>query len=142
MTLKYNLSQSIQLKKTVTGFTLIELLVVATIIIILTTIGLVSYSQTLQNSRNAKRKADLEVARQALVLFKADNGYYPNSDYVGLSATIGVGYVSALPADPKPTLFSYTYAPANCVTTKCQNFVLGATLEVDSTTAAYTITNP
>lgn len=124
------------------GFSLIELLVVATIIILLTTIGLVSYSQALQNSRNAKRKADLEVARQALVLFKADNGYYPSSNYAGLTATLGTGYISALPVDPKGALYSYEYSPDNCIGVKCQTFILTATLEIGSGTSVYSIANP
>jgi len=128
--------------RTQSGFTMIELLVVATIIVILTTIGLVSYSQALQNSRNSRRKADLEVSRQALVLYKADNGSYPNTNYAGLSATLGAGYISVMPIDPKTPLYSYTYVPGNCVAAKCQTFTLGATLEVGSSTAAYSINNP
>ena len=124
------------------GFTMIELLVVATIIVILTTIGLVSYSQALQNSRNSRRKADLEVSRQALVLYKADNGSYPNTNYAGLAAILGSGYISVMPVDPKPTLYNYTYVPGNCVAAKCQTFTLGATLEVGSSTSLYSIANP
>ena len=61
------------------AFTLIELLVVSTIIIVLSTIGLVSYRQAGLNSRNAKRKADLEIMRQAMMLYKQDTGYYFSS---------------------------------------------------------------
>lgn len=58
------------------AFTMIELLVSATIIILLTAAGLVSFSQAAISSRNAKRKADLETIRQALTLYKQDNSYY------------------------------------------------------------------
>jgi type II secretory pathway pseudopilin PulG len=66
-------------KKRKVGFTMIELLVVATIIIVLSAVGLVSYRKAGESSRNAKRKADLEIVRQSLVLFRADNGYYPTA---------------------------------------------------------------
>lgn len=130
--------------KSLQGFTLIELLVTATIIIILTTIGLVSYSQALQGSRNARRKADLEIVRQALILYKADNGYYPDTNYAGLSsggAALGTGYIASLPTDPKAG-YLYTYAAGNCTTGRCQTFTLGATLEVGGTPTDYEITNP
>lgn len=130
------------------GFTMIELLVVATIIVVLTTIGLVSYSQALQNGRNAKRKSDLEVLRQGLVLFRADNGYYPNTDMAGLQSTLGTTYISSFPVDPKATqnsAFTYSYTPGTCSGSgpvKCQTFTLGAVLEVGGSTMNYTTTNP
>lgn len=67
------------------AFTLIELLVVSTIIIVLSTIGLVSYRQAGLNSRNAKRKADLEIMRQAMMLYKQDTGYYFSSSSLTFS---------------------------------------------------------
>jgi general secretion pathway protein G len=145
---KFNFRQIIQNVKSTSGFTMIELLVVTTIIILLTTIGLISYSQALQNSRNAKRKSDLEVIRQALVLFKADNGYYPSTDYDGLQAVLGTGYLSAIPTDPKSAqsaTFTYSYVPGTCSgvsPVKCQTFDLGASLESGSSTTDYSIANP
>ncbi len=62
------------------GFSIIELLVVATIIVVLSTIGLVSYRQATVSSRNAKRKADLETVRAALVMYRTDEGNYPDTD--------------------------------------------------------------
>lgn len=59
------------------GFTFIELLVSATIIIILTTIAAVAFRSAGVNARDAKRKADLEAVRQALVLYKTENVTYP-----------------------------------------------------------------
>lgn len=58
------------------AFTMIELLVSATVMILLTAIALVSFSQAMISSRNAKRKADLETMRQALTLHKQATGYY------------------------------------------------------------------
>ncbi len=64
-------------KRRKNGFTLIELLVVATIIVVLSAIGLVSFTNAGKSARNSKRKSDLETVRQALVLYKSDMGAYP-----------------------------------------------------------------
>lgn len=61
------------------AFTMIELLVSATVMILLTAIALVSFSQAMISSRNGKRKADLETMRQALTLYKQDYGSYAES---------------------------------------------------------------
>lgn len=65
------------MRKKRNGFTLIELLVVATIIVVLSAIGLVSFTNAGKSARNSKRKSDLETVRQALVLYKSDTGGYP-----------------------------------------------------------------
>jgi type II secretory pathway pseudopilin PulG len=59
------------------AFTLIELLVVATIIIVLATMGLVSYRTAVKNSHQAKCESDLQAIRQALVMYRSENGSYP-----------------------------------------------------------------
>lgn len=58
------------------GFTLIELLVVATIIVVLSAIGIVSYINSGQSARDSRRKADLENVRQAMILYRSENGDY------------------------------------------------------------------
>lgn len=97
-------------KRKKTGFTLIELLVVATIIIVLSAIGLVSFTNAGKSARNSKRKSDLETVRQALVLYKSDNGTYPalspssHAQYESLvsNSYLGNGYLSdPTPDDPK-----------------------------------------
>lgn len=122
------------------GFTMIELLVVTTIIIILTTIGIVSYRAASIKSRNSKRQADLETLRQALVLYRSQEGEYPpSSNYSDAAALAGFlqseGYLGqgTTFSDPK-TDASYTYVSDGTV------FSLGATLEPDDT--SYTATNP
>ncbi|HPS40706.1 MAG TPA: hypothetical protein PLQ50_01720, partial [Candidatus Woesebacteria bacterium] len=74
------------------AFTMIELLVATTIIILLTTIGLVSFRQASVSSRNAKRKADLETMRQALTLYKQDNNYYAPSSSITFSGLVSSLY--------------------------------------------------
>lgn len=100
------------------GFSLIELLVAATIIIILSSLGLVSYQKANVNARNAKRRSDLETVRQALILYKSEYGSYPTGyttvtglltdanfqDYIADSANIG---------DPKDNTYAYTSNGSN-----------------------------
>lgn len=119
------------------AFTMIELLVVATVIILLTTIGLVSFSQTAVNSRNAKRKADLETMRQALVLYKQDHAYYAATttiDFAGLVNTLHEQEYLSEPVlqDPKntiPYLYQATCAANNG--TNCTKVTLRTALEPD-----------
>jgi prepilin-type N-terminal cleavage/methylation domain-containing protein len=61
--LNYRVPTKLFPKQSKGGFTMIELLVVTTIIIVLSTIGLISFRQTGMNARNGKRKADLENIR-------------------------------------------------------------------------------
>lgn len=125
------------------GFTMIELLVVTTIIIVLTAIGLVSYTSANRSARNGKRKADMEMVRQALVLYKADDdlrdpadrGYPDTSDFDTMVGTIS-DYTSATTVtDPKNEgVYVYTY------TSDGVDFTLTALLEPDG--EAYSLSNP
>ncbi len=120
------------------GFTLIELLVAATIVIVLTTIGLVSYRSALNKSKDGKRKSDLETLRQALVLYKADYGRYPTTSDPVATLKSG-GYLSSDSSteamkDPNPAK-SYVYSYG----TGGVSFTITATLE-DGTT--YTVASP
>lgn len=106
-------------KNTKRGFTLIELLVASTILIVLATIGIVSFTNAGRSARDAKRKADLETVRAALVQYKVDTGSYPTSaNYSILTGVSGPlvsgGYLSQpVPVDPKNTgTFMYVYTPS------------------------------
>ena len=90
------------------GFTFIELLVAATIIGVLTTIGVVNFQSTNQRARDGKRQADLEQIRTALEIARADSS---NNTYkTNLNALVTGGYMPSLPVDPKG--FTYKYSPA------------------------------
>ena len=52
------------------------MLVVVSIIGILIALGVTSYRIAQQKSRDAKRKGDLEIFRQALVIYRQDHGNY------------------------------------------------------------------
>jgi general secretion pathway protein G len=95
------------------GFTLIEILVAASIIAVLSVVGVTSYTSINKRSRDAKRKSDVEQVRSALEMYRADNGSYPGSStsFIALSsldAGDGTGplvtaYMPSIPTDPKST---------------------------------------
>jgi len=114
------------------GFTLIELLVAATIAIILTTIGVVSYQSAMRKSRDGKRKADLEQIRAALEMYRSDCGSYPDNISFGSSLVGGKDecsgntYMQTVPQDPKDPTYHYSYAKLG------DSYVLCAYLEGES----------
>ncbi|MCX7881308.1 MAG: type II secretion system protein GspG [Patescibacteria group bacterium] len=122
------------------SFTLIEILVVATIIVLLASGGIVSYSQFLKQSRDAKRKADLEQIKAALEMYRSNNGYYPSGNSVSnLSILTGSPkYIESIPQDPRPSLYKYDYdaIPSGCNNVSpnyCYDYNLGAKLESGGT---------
>lgn len=121
------------------GFTLIEIMVVVTIIALLVTAGAVVYTKLLANSRDAKRKADLETVKSALVLYRTDIGYYPSTLTWTTMAPIN-SYISVTSmSGPKGD--SYTYTPGSCVSTQCKTFSVCTTLE-NTLPASYCVNNP
>lgn len=122
------------------AFTMIELLVSATIVILLTTAGLVSFSQAAITSRNAKRKADLETMRQALTLYKQDKTYYAsttNIDFDNLVTVLYAGeYLSeAVLNDPKNTSpYVYQAVCSSANGNNCIKVTLRAILEPNAST--------
>lgn len=121
------------------GFTLIEVLVASTIVIVLMTIGMVSYTNASKKSRDNKRKADLEIIRQGLVLMRADEGSYPDvsshtiTSDTSYTSTLNVGgttvstYLSQpYPLDPQNPTLSYSYTTSD----SGASFELSATMEV------------
>ena len=115
--------------KKITGFSLVEILVVATIIGLLTVVGVTSYSQLGKNSRDARRKADVEQVRAALEMYKSNSA---NSNYP-LAITDLTDYLRATPVDPRgPTpLITYSPLPAGCdnLNDYCTNYTVSCLLE-------------
>ena len=66
-----------RIKQAAHGFTMIELLVAATIIVVLSAIGLVSFSSALKNARDGRRQADLQQVRASLEQYRSATGAYP-----------------------------------------------------------------
>ena len=107
------------------GFTLIEVLVAATIIALLTSIGVVSYQAANRQARDAKRKADLEQIRAALEMYKTDHaGNYPLGDCVNVNS---LGLNSYLPSDVTPPKSGETYFYK--VSADMKNYCVSANLE-------------
>lgn len=113
------------------SFTLIEILVVVTIIMLLTTTATVTYTAFLKQSRDAKRKTDLEQIRAALEMYRSNNNTYPvGSVYITtLSVLIApVTYIQSLPTDPKNPTYTYYYSGS------VSDYTLGSYLEGGVTT--------
>lgn len=114
-----NINKSISLLR---AFSLIELLVVISIIGILMAMSLFGISNSRETARDAKRKADLELIRGGLEIYKADCNSYPSSITFGGSLigtypptlpTTCAGantYISLIPKDPLDTARLYRYS--------------------------------
>jgi general secretion pathway protein G len=78
------------------GSSLIELMVVMSLIVILATMGLVQYRQSVTRAREAVLKEDLFRLRDAIDQYYADKNKYPET----LGALVTEGYLRGLPEDP------------------------------------------
>jgi general secretion pathway protein G len=78
------------------GFTLIELMIVMVIIVLLASIGLAIYGNSVRNSRETVLKADLVEMRKAIDAYYADKQKYPAT----LEALVTDHYLRAIPVDP------------------------------------------
>lgn len=103
------------------GFTLIELLIVISIIGVLATIGVISFSGAQERARDANRKSDLRNIQTAIEVFKNDLGFAPLDStgliagcgtvttsgtgtecaWGGTFAANGITYMNTLPTDPR-----------------------------------------
>ena len=134
------------------GFTLIELLVVISIIGILVGLSIFGLQSARESSRNSSRKADIEMIRSGIEIYKADCGSYPIALGTSLSGSRTTGntcltstvYIAEVPTDPLETR-SYYYL-SNGVT-----YELCAALEDDGAdtcsgscgvTCSYQVVNP
>jgi len=78
------------------GFTLIELIVVMAIIATLLTIALPRYFGSVDRSKEVTLRQSLNVMREAIDKFNADNGRYPER----LEDLVEKRYIRAIPVDP------------------------------------------
>lgn len=78
------------------GFTLIELLVVISLIMILSSIALASYRNSITSAKEAALRTDLFMMRDAIDQYYADKGKYPDS----LDTLVSEGYMRTIPVDP------------------------------------------
>jgi general secretion pathway protein G len=78
------------------GWTLIELLVVITLVMILASLALTQYRNSITATREAAMKSDLFLMRDAIDQYYADKGKYPDS----LQTLVSESYIRAIPRDP------------------------------------------
>lgn len=97
--------------RNVSGFTLVELLIAISILAIWAVIGLISFRQVLQNSRDSKRLSDIRQIQSALEEYRADQHVYPQKGTICDNGTFKVGcpltdstgnkkYINPVPSDP------------------------------------------
>jgi general secretion pathway protein G len=78
------------------GWTLIELLVVVTLIMLLASMTLVQYRNSITSAKEATLKSDLLLMRDAIDQYYADKGRYPES----LQTLVSEQYLRDIPRDP------------------------------------------
>lgn len=92
-----------------TGFTFVELLIVISLITILSTIGIASYTNVQQGARDGRRKADIQLIRGALESYRENNNAYPTPVIASNGLAFGTGalsdsagniYLQTIPQDP------------------------------------------
>lgn len=122
------------------AFTLVELLIVIAIVAILVAIGSISFVSAMKQSRDTRRKADLEQIRGALETFRSENGIYP-STATGLSS-LSPDYITTLPEDPSNPATPYLYTDTS--SGDSISYELCATLESETGAEScnYIVTNP
>ncbi|OGC61259.1 hypothetical protein A2890_02230 [candidate division WWE3 bacterium RIFCSPLOWO2_01_FULL_53_14] len=117
------------------GFTLLELLVVITIIGLLASVGLASFTRAQARARDAKRQSDITSVRTALEIFYAENNVYPDTgggwqNIETILDTLIPTFIKVLPADPGGEGLPYRY---RSVTN--QGYCLGGKLETATATS-------
>ncbi|EKD67904.1 MAG: hypothetical protein ACD_48C00158G0006 [uncultured bacterium] len=128
------------------GFTMIEILISISIIAVLTAIGIVSYVSINKNSRDAKRRGDIEQLRSALELFRSDKGYYPSvgtGNWIDASelntGNVDTGlvdsYIPSIPSDPKGNTNPYKYKVTNLSGANYYGYCLSAFIEGTGSTS-------
>ncbi len=78
------------------GFTIIELMVVMSVIVILASMGMVQYRNSVRRSQEAVLKENLFRMRDAMDQFYADKNKWPTD----LSELVSEGYIREVPTDP------------------------------------------
>lgn len=78
------------------GFTMIELLIVMTLIVVLASIGMVQYRNSITRAEEAALKENLFRMRDAMDQFYADKNKWP----ADLTELVSEGYIREVPDDP------------------------------------------
>ena len=86
--------------KTALGFTMIEVLIVISLIVVLSSMGMVQYKNSVTRSKEAVLKENLFRMRDAIDQYYADKTKYPAS----LADLVTDGYLREIPEDPMTKL--------------------------------------
>ena len=78
------------------GFTLIEIMVVTTLIVLLATIGMTQYRNSVTAAKEAVLKENLFRMNDAIDQYYADKNKWPSD----LAALVSEGYIREIPTDP------------------------------------------
>lgn len=78
------------------GFTMIELLIVMTLVVLLASIGMVQYRNSVTRAEEAALKENLFRMRDAMDQFYADKNKWP----ADLAELVSEGYIREVPVDP------------------------------------------
>jgi general secretion pathway protein G len=78
------------------GFTIIELLIVMTLVIILASVGMTQYKNSITRAQEAVLKENLFRMRDAMDQFYADKNKWPTD----LAELVSEGYMREVPEDP------------------------------------------
>lgn len=78
------------------GFTLIEVLVVLTLVVVLASLGMTQYRNSVTAAEEAVLKENLFRMRDAIDQYYADKNHYPSD----LAALASDGYLREVPTDP------------------------------------------
>jgi general secretion pathway protein G len=78
------------------GYTLVEVLIVISLIVLLSSVGLATYSNSVRRAREAVLKEDLFRMRDAIDQYYADKNKYPST----LEDLVSDGYLREIPKDP------------------------------------------
>jgi general secretion pathway protein G len=97
---------SVVAKKRSRGFTLIELMIVISIILILVSVALPAYNQSIVRARESVLKQNLFTLRSVISQYTLDKQKAPQS----LDDLVSAGYLKQLPVDPM-TGHNDTWAP-------------------------------
>ncbi len=125
------------------SFSLVEILVVVTIISLLASIAAVSYSRFVKQSKDARRKSDVEQIRAAIELYRNFKGTYPSpaaapgmlfgSGSIDDSTVVPtISYMSKIPTDPMPATYNYYFTSPGPA---YQDYTLCAYVEGGDTTS-------
>lgn len=117
------------------GFTLVELLVVISIIGMLMALTIFGLQGARESSRDATRKADLELIRSGLELYKSDCNQYPASLSSPLTGDDSTStclstntYIQSVPTDPNAPTRTYNYYSDGTIYEICASLEQGSGL--------------